>query len=229
MPVRRAISFGPRSVSASASASRTLNARCTAPTSLKAGCPVRGIDPVLGDCIAEKATLSTISDLSSAAQRESRHGEGEREPARHDDASPVEVLPGEPGEVTAECAGEVVDAVVEGTCGTPVDVARLGDADLRRGDAGPVRERDEREPEHEGGEACRQGQRQAGGGDAEGGERETPPPDPVCERSEERSKDSQQPEREDGAAGGGAERERRALEAEDDVRERPDEREEERA
>src|SRR5207249_2819938 len=80
MPVRLAISFVPSSVSASASASRTLNARCTAPTSLNAGCPVRGIDSVVGDRIADKAPVSTISDLSSAAQHERRGGEGEREP-----------------------------------------------------------------------------------------------------------------------------------------------------
>jgi hypothetical protein len=43
MPVRRAISFVPSSVSGSASASRTLNARWTAPTSLNAGFPVRGM------------------------------------------------------------------------------------------------------------------------------------------------------------------------------------------
>ena len=48
IPVRRAISFVPSSVSASASTSSTLNARCTAPTSLNAGCPVRAIASVLG-------------------------------------------------------------------------------------------------------------------------------------------------------------------------------------
>src|SRR5438309_1240058 len=113
MPVRLAISFVPSSVSASASASRTLNARCTAPTSLNAGCPVRGIDSVVGDRIADKAPVSTISDLSSAAQHERRGGERERDPAAGHDTLPAEALPREPRQVAAERAREVVDAVVE--------------------------------------------------------------------------------------------------------------------
>src|SRR5436309_10254645 len=124
MPVRRAISFVPSSVSASARASRTLNARCTAPTSLKAGCPVRGIDSVVGDRIADKAPVSTISDLSAAAQHERRRRERERDPAGGGDSLPAEALPREPGEIAAERAREVVDAVVERTRRAAIDVGR---------------------------------------------------------------------------------------------------------
>src|SRR3989442_15969847 len=229
MPVRLAISFVPSSVSASASASRTLNARCTAPTSLKAGCPVRGIDSVAGDCIADKAPVSTISDLSSAAHRENAHRKRQCDPTRDDDALPVEALPGEPGQIAAEGAGEVVEAVVERGRGAAIDVARLRDSDLRGGDPTPVGERDERKAEHEGGKPRRQCEGQAGGCDGECAEREAPPADPVGERAEDGAEDTEQPEREDGAAGGGPGREGRPLQTVDDVRERADEREEERA
>src|SRR5437660_926942 len=105
MPVRLAISFVPSSVSASASAARTLNARCTAPTSLNAGCPVRGIDSLVGDRIADKAPVPTIRDLPSAAQHERRRRERERDPARGHDTLPPETLPREPGQISPERAG----------------------------------------------------------------------------------------------------------------------------
>src|SRR2546428_13422775 len=150
MPVRLAISFGRSPVSASGSASRTLDGRCPAPTSLKAGCPVRGIDSVAGDCIADKAPVSTISDLSSAAHRENAHRKRQCDPTRDDDALPVEALPGEPGQIAAEGAGEVVEAVVERGRGAAIDVARLRDSDLRRGDPPPACARDAPKAEHQG-------------------------------------------------------------------------------
>src|SRR5439155_24648494 len=92
-----------------------------------------------------------------------------------------------------------------------------------------VGERDESEADDERGQPCRQRERKAGGGDGEGEEGESPPADSVGECAERRPEDAEQPECEDGATGSRPEGEGRLLEAVDDIRERPDEGEEERA
>src|SRR5438067_5415353 len=133
MPVRRAISFVPSSVSASASASSTLNARWTAPTSLNAGWPVRGIDRVSDGGLYSHRWLYTQPSLvassetalpsghgQASALRErlepaGKHGRREREddPAGRDDADPAVALPGETGDEAADRACEVVQAEIE--------------------------------------------------------------------------------------------------------------------
>ena len=139
------------------------------------------------------------------------------------------MLPRDAGQVAAERAGEVVDAEVDGAGRAAVGLARGRDAQLRRGDAGPVREGHERQADDEGGQPGGQREREPGGGKRERACGEPPPADPVGEPPHRGAEHAEEPEREDDAARSRPEPKRRPLEPVDHVRERADEREEERA